>query len=272
MLNINNFILFFLKSNKFYLYFNQSIFSNVNILLFLAKIGKDNCLILKKELYSFDLNTTFKFKSFFFIKINKNYNILCSNYIFFKNQPFLYKNINFNNKNYFYFNRSFYKHLSNFSNIVYNLTIIKSNFLILDNQYNYVYPLYNYIYSQKSINSFKNYFFIKPLYFTFKRWIYFYAIFCKKFDVELLVLFNYTFFLNYLNELQGLNKPIAALVPVSHTYELVDFPIFIKNNFYLDKLIYTVLISQFYFLGLNFKNYQYKIKFIKLFYKFSKLI
>jgi hypothetical protein len=88
----------------------------------------------------------------------------------------------------------------------------------------------------------------------------------------MIVLFNYTFFLNYLNELQNLDKPIAALIPASHTYDFIDFPIFIKNNLQLNKLIYTILVSQFYFLGLNFKNYQYKIKFLKLFFNFSKLI
>jgi hypothetical protein len=75
-----------------------------------------------------------------------------------------------------------------------------------------------------------------------------------------------------MNELQSLNKPITALIPLSYTYDFIDFPIFIKNDFYLNKLIYTILISQFYFLGLNYKNYQYKIKYLKLFYNFSKIV
>lgn len=272
MLNINNFIIFFFKKENFYLYFNFFIFNDINILLFFIKLNKNNSIVIKKEIYFYESNINFKFKSFFFIKLNKNFNVLSSNYIFFKNQPFFSKRVNFKNKNYFYFDNFFYKYLLNFSKIVYNLTIVKSNFLILDNQYNYIFPLYNYMYSQNSISSLKEYFFIKPIYFTFKRWVYFYANFCKKFNVDLLVLFNYSFFLNYLNELQSLDKPIAALIPVSHTYDFIDFPIFIKNNFNLNKLIYTILISQFYFLGLNFKNYQYRLKFLKLFCNFSKLI
>jgi len=266
MLNVNNFIMFFFKSKNFY--FNFFYFNNINVFLFLLKLNKANPLVLKYELNNLNLN--FKLKSFFFIKINKNFNVLFSDNIFFKNQPFFLKNVNFNNHNFFYFDKFFYKHLLNFSNVVYNLTVNKNNFLILDNQYNYVYPLYNYMYSHTNVNSLKEYFFVKPLYFTYKRWIYFYANFCRKFNVELLILFNYTFFLNYINELQSLDKPITALVPVSHTYDFIDFPIFIKNNHYLNKFIYTILISQFYFLGLNFKNYQYKIKFIRLFYNFSK--
>lgn len=268
MLNTNNFIIFFFKNKTFY--FNFFFNYNINIFLFLLKLSKNNSLIYKKKLYNY--NSDFKLKSFFFIKINKNFNIIFSDNIFSKNEHFFLKNVHFGNRNFFYFDKFFYKHLLNFSNIIYNLTISKNNFLILDNQYNYIFPLYNYMYSQNSISSLKEYFFIKPLYFTYKRWIYFYANFCKKFNVELLILFNYTFFLNYINELQSLNKPVSALIPVSHTYDFIDFPIFIKNNFYLNKLIYTILISQFYFLGLNFKNYQYKLKFIKLFYKFSKLI
>ena len=270
MLNTNNFILFFFKKNNFYL--NFFFFNNINILLFLLKVDKNNNIFFKKEIHNNNINFSFKLKNFFFIKINKNFNIFLSNRVFFKNQPFFLKHVDLNNHNFFYFDKFFQKYLMNFSNIIYNLTIKKDNFLILDNQYNYIYPLYNYTYSQVSINMFKEFFFVKPLYFTYKRWIYFYANFCRKFNVEMLILFNYTYFLNYINELQNLGKPLASLIPVSHTYEFIDFPIFIKNNFNLNKLIYTILISQFYFLGLNYKNYQYKIKFIKLFYNFAKLL
>lgn len=271
MINLNNFILFFFKKNNFYLYSNIFIFSNINILVFLVNSNKNSFLILKKEFFNNHLNNDFKLKSFFFIKLNKKFNILLSKNVYFKNQPFFSKKIILNENSFFYFDNFFYKHLLNFSNIVYSLTVHKSNFLILDNQYSYIYPLYNYMYSYNSVSSLKEYFFIKPLYFTYKRWSYFYSNFCKKFNVELLVLFNYSFFLNYLNELQILDKPLAALVPVSFTYDFIDFPIFIKNSVSFNKLVYTILISQFYFLGLNYKNYQYKLKFIKIFYNFSKM-
>jgi hypothetical protein len=169
MLNVNNLFMYFFKKDNLCFYFNPIIFNNINILLFLNRVNKNNSLIFKKELSSYNSNLNFKLNSFFFIKVNKNFNIVASNNVFFKNQPFFVKNVNLNNQNYYFFDKFFYKHLLNFSNVIYNLTIKKNNFLILDNQYHYVYPIYNYMYSQPAISSFKEYFFVKPLYFTYKR-------------------------------------------------------------------------------------------------------
>ena len=67
----------------------------------------------------------------------------------------------FFNKNNIFLNKSFI-------NFFYSLTLNKNNFIILDSEYSHVYPLYKFIYGVSTLQLYKNFFFLKPVYFTRK--------------------------------------------------------------------------------------------------------
>lgn len=105
-------------------------------------------------------NNFLKNKNYFNIKLS----IYLNNYTSIFNKNFLFSKL-FINSNIYYtyiFNK-------NFISFFFDFNLKKKNFLILDNNYSYVYPLYKYIFGLNTLFLYKNFFFLKPIFFTRKN-------------------------------------------------------------------------------------------------------
>jgi len=112
----------------------------------------------KNEFFIKNRPNNFFIKPKFFLKINSYFNV------FYKTLK-ITNNYNFKlmyNINNYYLNK-------NFLNFFYYLTFNKGNFIVLDTDYSHIYPLYKFIYGLNTLQLYKNYFFLKPIYFTRKN-------------------------------------------------------------------------------------------------------
>lgn len=122
-------------------------------------------------MYNFFLKNNFNFNSIYkknFLK-NKNYfniklSIYLNNYKSNFNNDFYFLKLNINSNTYYsyIFNK-------NFISFFFDFNLKKKNFLILDNNYSYAYPLYKYIFGLNTLYFYKNFFFLKPIFFTRKN-------------------------------------------------------------------------------------------------------
>lgn len=120
--------------------------------------------------YKNNINDNISNKNNFFKNKNNLFNLKISIYLnsysqtfykkrIFKN-PFILTNLNL------YFIYIFNK---NFVSFFFNFNFEKKNFLILDTNYSYIFPLYKYIFGVNTLHFYKNFFFLKPIYFTHKN-------------------------------------------------------------------------------------------------------
>lgn len=105
-------------------------------------------------------NNFLKNKNYFNIKLS----IFLNNYIFNFNKNFLFSKLFINSNTYY-----IYTFNKNFISFFFDFNLKKKNFLILDNNYSYVYPLYKYIFGLNTLSLYKNFFFLKPIFFTRKN-------------------------------------------------------------------------------------------------------
>lgn len=105
-------------------------------------------------------NNFLKNKNYFNIKLS----IYLNNYIFNFNKNFLFSKLFINSNTYY-----IYTFNKNFISFFFDFNLKKKNFLILDNNYSYVYPLYKYIFGLNTLSLYKNFFFLKPIFFTRKN-------------------------------------------------------------------------------------------------------
>lgn len=109
--------------------------------------------------YNLKSNLKIKFiKPKFFLKLNSYFNVFYKNLKFINN----YNSMLIFNKDNIFINK-------NFVNFFYSLLFKKKNFIILDSDYSHIYPLYKFIYGVNSLQLYKNFFFLKPIYFTRKN-------------------------------------------------------------------------------------------------------
>lgn len=158
---------YFLLKNYYYIYFYN--FNNFNTKVDLNIFDHTRC----ESPYFFERNN-YKIKHTLFsnfIKKNKSINIKFSNYF----NQFLKKTYNFKNvKNVFFdtgLNHQFVNQFNlnkNFINFFPNYIFNKNNFLLLDNEYSHIYPIYKFIFGASYLHLHKNFFFLKPVYFTRK--------------------------------------------------------------------------------------------------------
>jgi hypothetical protein len=94
----------------------------------------------------------------FLLKLNSYFNIFYKDAKVIDEYSF---KLMFNKDNYF-LNKSFL-------NFFYSLTFNRNNFIILDSDYSHIYPLYKFIYGLNTLQLYKNFFFLKPIYFTRKN-------------------------------------------------------------------------------------------------------
>lgn len=144
---------FLLKNYKFIFYFLFNFNNHKLITPILSKnLYKNNDYFIKNK-----INNKF-IKPKLYLKLNNYFNIF-------------YKNIKF--KDIYNYKLMFNKHNiylnKNFINFFYSLVLNKNNFLILDSDYSSIYPLYKFIYGSNNLELYKNYFFLKPVYFTRKN-------------------------------------------------------------------------------------------------------
>lgn len=194
------------------------------------------------------------FLSRYSLKVNKNY---------------IDSSFNRKNFNIYYLNKSSLKVYNKFLNSLYYLSVNNFGFIILDDNYKNLAPLYNYIYSEKNLMTYKNFFFVKKNYFTYYNWMFFYKSFIKKFNVSMLIIFDYYSYKYFYKYLLRVNLPIASLVPADCHSDFIDYPIFFYN-FSIDKVFFLSLLSSMHFLAISYKSYILKKKYITLFYGFQK--
>lgn len=159
----------------------------------------------------------------------------------------------------------------NFINFFFNYCFKKNNFLVLDNNYLIIYPLYKFIYGFKNVSLYKNFFFIKPVNFTFKNWTYFFSKFCFYNNVNLLFIFDYNYYSNFYKTIINFDPCVSALVPMNYSDEYIDYPLYTPFINFYSKLVYLSFITQIYFLSYNNCNFYYKQQYLLLFYRFSNL-
>lgn len=158
---------YFLLKNYYYIYFYC--FNNFNNNLSLDIFKHHNC----ESTYFFERNS-YKIKHNLFLNFtnkNKSINIKFSNYF----NYFLKKTYNFKNVKKVFFDLGSNHHFNtqfnlnkSFINFFPNYIFNKNNFLLLDNEYSHIYPIYKFIFGASYLQLHKNFFFLKPIYFTRK--------------------------------------------------------------------------------------------------------
>lgn len=183
----------------------------------------------------------------------------------FKNK-FLYFNIHINYNIYYiyFFNK-------NFISFFFDFNLKKKNFLILDSGYSHIYPLYKYIFGLNTLSLYKNFFFLKPVFFTRKNWSYFFFKFCKYNKINLLFIADFDYFINFYKSLLEFDCSISAIVPYNYSDSFIDYPLYsnVINN--LIKITYFSILSQIFFYSLNNINMYLKYIYLNSFYKYSNV-
>lgn len=215
---------------------------------------------------SFKINTELENN---FNKTHKTVNFKLSNFFvtFLKNtlnskeNRYFFSNYNHNIRN-FYFNSN-----SNFINFFLNFTLKKNNFLILDNDYSHIFPLYKFIHGKNTLDFYKTFFFLKPIFFTRKSWAYFFLKFCYKNNIKLLFVIDYVYFFKFYKNIVECDCSISAVVPISSFDGYIDYPLYTFNINNMIKLMYVSLITSIYFYSYNYNNYLKKYNYMNYFLK-----
>lgn len=105
-------------------------------------------------------NNFLKNKNYFNIKLS----IYLNNYVFNFNKNFFLSKL-FINSNIYYM----YTFNKNFISFFFDFNLKNKNFLVLDSNYSHIYPLYKYIFGLNTLFLYKNFFFLKPIFFTRKN-------------------------------------------------------------------------------------------------------
>lgn len=171
--------------------------------------------------------------------------------------------IHINNNLYFvyYFNK-------NFISFFFNLNLQKKKFLILDNHYSYIYPLYKYIFGLNTLSLYKNFFFLKPVFFTRKNWSYFFLKFCKYNKINLLFISDFDYYSNFYKNLLEFDCSTSAIVPFNYSDSFIDYPLYTTYINILVKITYFSILSQIFFYSYNNINFFLKYQYFNNFYKY----
>lgn len=181
-----------------------------------------------------------------------------------KNHIFLKKKLNFNLNN---FLKIFY-HNKHFFNFFYSYCYEKNNFLILNDSYDFIYPIYKQMYNYHSMSIYKDFFFLNPIYFTYKNWSYFFYKFCTKNNINLFFVLDYGFYLNFYKNIGSLDNAVVALIPYTYVNIYSDYPLYIYDINIFTKIMYSSYFLQIFSMSRNYKNLYNQYKFIKMFYEY----
>jgi hypothetical protein len=253
---------FFLKNfNDLYFFYNfynkinfnllasvpiKTKFLNKNLIIFQINFNKNN--FKKKQIINYKLNRYFL--SFYTYSSYNNHNIKKNWHNIIYNLPLIYT---FNNS---------------FINFFYNYCFKKKNFIILNDDYHAIYPLYKFMFGINFLHIYKNFFFLKPINFTFKNWLYFFSKFCKYNNVCLMFVFDYDYYINFYKNIKEVDLSVSAIVPFSYIDDYIDYPLYSYDVDVFVKLIYSSYIFQIYSLAYNSYNLYNQYKYIQIFYKF----
>lgn len=166
----------------------------------------------------------------------------------------------------------------NFLNFFYYLTFNKGNFIVLDTDYSHIYPLYKFIYGLNTLQLYKNYFFLKPIYFTRKNWLYLFLKFCSDNNINLVFISDYDYYINFYKNIIEFDCSISAIVPYTYAHNFIDYPLYTPYINNLIKMLYTSVLIQIYFQSYNYFNFNKKYLYLNYFtkcinhFKFTKLI
>lgn len=181
---------------------------------------------------------------------------------------------NFNKKNQFnkiYVNVNLYSQYhfnKNFISFFFDFNLKKKNFLILDCSYLYVYPLYKYIFGVNILSFYKNFFFLKPIFFTRKSWSYFFFKFCSYNNIHLLFISDFDYYLNFYKFISDYDCSISAIVPYNYSDFFIDYPLYSSYINNLVKIVYISVLSQIFFYSFNKINLYLKYQYLNNFYKY----
>lgn len=256
----NNFFLF-----NFFLINN---FNNYNILiflktknLFLNSFVNSNCLKNKNKKI---MNSNFLLK--YFKYFNK---VMWINQDLFKKDKLIFHS-KYKGYNFYVFNKYNYVFFKKLVNLFFDFIKESRNFLILDSNYRSITPIYNYIFNFKNVTLFSKYFFINSIFFTYRNWFFLYKNFINSFKIVFLFVIDFYYFRKFFKFLRVVNIPISSLIPANTPSLIVDYPLYVSFNYNLEKFIFLNMIANIFFLSLNYKNYINKIKYLQLFYNFSR--
>lgn len=259
---------YFLLKNYYYIFFYYFNSNFNNSLKNLDYLNHTNC----NSIYFLNKNTSnIKQKLIFnFTCKNKNINIKFSNYFgnflkktyFFKNVKNMFFDIGYDH---FYFKQFYYN--KNFINFFSSYVFRKNNFLLLDSDYSHIFPLYKFIFGSASLHMHKNFFFLKPIYFTRKSWSYFFIKFCEYNNINLLFIVDYDFYIKFYKNIIEFDCSVSALIPYSYCDYFVDYPLYTTTVNTLVKLAYSSYINHLYFQSYNYSNYINKYRYINSFFK-----
>lgn len=260
--------IFINNSNLFY--YNYFLLKNYKfIFYFLFDLGKFKIItpfynknLNKNNDYYITNNIVNKFiKPKFYLKLNNCFNV------FYKNIKIVddYKSKLIFNKQNFFLNK-------NFINFFYSLTINKNNFIVLDSEYSHIYPLYKFIYGANTLQLYKNYFFLKPIYFTRKNWLYLFLKFCQDNKVSLIFISDYDYYVNFYKNILEFDCSISAIVPYTYAHTFIDYPLYTPYINNLIKLLYTSSLIQIYFQSYNYFNFHKKYLYMHFFIKYVNCI
>lgn len=241
-------------------------FFNFYLLLNLSKHTNKN-IIFNKKLEKLKIDFTLK-------------NNLLLKYVKYFNKLVFYRNINiknnqlnyyntFNKKNSYYLNNYNNFYFKKFINLLFFLNSSGYNFLVLDKSYKNVLPLYNYIFNFKNLLLYKKYFFIDTKFFTYNNWHTYYSAFLQKFNIVFLIIFDFFHFNKFFKILKNINLPISSLLPINNFNSFIDYPIYTSLVNKFEKFVFYSIITQTVLISFNYKSYDFKIKYLKLFYNFS---
>lgn len=160
----------------------------------------------------------------------------------------------------------------NFINFFYYLSFNKGNFIILDSEYSHIYPLYKFIYGLNTLQLYKNFFFLKPVYFTRKNWLYLFLKFCNDNNVNLIFISDYDYYVNFYKNIIEFDCSISAIVPYTYAHNFIDYPLYTPYINNLIKLLYTSALIQIYFQSYNYFNLYKKYLYLNYYTKCMKFI
>lgn len=256
--------------NKNFIFYNFFYLNNFNFFLV-----KNN---LKFNFFNFNLNPPIKLNVSLKKKLLNN-NILINYFKYFNKIILLHNNSIKNNQlqilysykksNFYFFNNYNFYFFKKIFNLLLELNLNNFNYLILDSSYKNIFPLYNYIFNFNNLLVYKNFFFIKSSFFTYTNWSFFWLNFLKKFKISFIFIFDYFYFFKFFQTMKNANLPIGSFLPINIINGFIDYPIYFYNFLSIEKLIVLNMFSKVFFISLNFKNYNNKLKYLNLFYNFS---
>lgn len=254
-MNQNSFNFYFLNYFNYYLILKFNSNFKINKLTFNKKIESHNIKNLFKQ------NLMLKYFKYFntVVLLNNGLKRL-------KQLNFYYSH---NKNNFFYFNSYNFFYFKKLINLIFQINKENYNFVIFDKSYKNILPLYNYIYNFKNLSLYRKYFFVSTSFFTYQNWHYHYSQFIKKFNIILILIFDFQHFNKFFKILKNINLPISSLLPINNLNSFVDYPIYTNYICNFEKIIFYNLIAQTVLISFNYKNYEFKLKYLKLFYNFS---